>query len=152
MRRGVPLVGGLVSAIKRSFGGAHNAPHEPQAAGADASVAPAPTGSAPRAGGAREATSEQILDALRRVVDPNAGRDVVDLGMISGIVVKSGNVGFAIEVSPQDGARKEPLRQACEKAVEAVPGVLSVTAVLTAERGAGAAAPAAPAWPAPPPG
>jgi len=144
MRRGVPLVGGLVSAIKRSFGGAHNAPHGPQAAGANASVAPAPAEPAARAAGADQPTSEQILNALRRVVDPDAGRDVVDLGMISGIVVKSGNVGFAIEVSPEDGARKEPLRQACEKAVEAVPGVLSVTAVLTAERGAGVAAPAAP--------
>src|SRR3546814_12036341 len=91
-------------------------------------------------------TSEQILDALRGVIDPDTGRDVVGLGMISGLVVKSGNVGFAVEVAPEDGARKEPLRKACEAAVEAVPGVLSVTAVLTAERQPQAgAAPAPPA-------
>ncbi|MET4697862.1 ATP-binding protein involved in chromosome partitioning [Constrictibacter sp. MBR-5] len=147
MRRGLPLVGSLVSAIKRSFGGTHNAPHGPAAGGADASVAPAPAEPAARTAGADQPTSERILDALRRVIDPDAGRDVVDLGMISGIVVKNGNVHFVIEVTPEEGARKEPLRRACEQAVEAVPGVLSVTAVLTAER-AGSAASAAP--PAPP--
>jgi ATP-binding protein involved in chromosome partitioning len=83
-----------------------------------------------------EVTAEQVRGALARVVDPDHGKDVVSLGMISGIVVKSGNVGFAVEVSAQDGKRKEPLRRACEKAVNALPGVLSVTAVLTAERAA----------------
>ena len=51
-----------------------------------------------------------------------------------GIVVKGGNVGFALEVEPSEAAAKEPLRQACEQAVLALPGVTSVTAVLTAER------------------
>ena len=49
------------------------------------------------------------------------------------MVVRDGNVGFAIEVEPERGARLEPLRKAAEQAVEALPGVLSVTAVLTAE-------------------
>ncbi|MCW5751441.1 MAG: iron-sulfur cluster carrier protein ApbC [Alphaproteobacteria bacterium] len=80
----------------------------------------------------------EVLAALRRVVDPELGGDVVSLGLISGLVVKQGNVGFAIEVDPRQGARKEPLRKACEQAVEALPGVLSVTAVLTAHRPASA--------------
>jgi ATP-binding protein involved in chromosome partitioning len=75
---------------------------------------------------------EQVLDALKRVTDTDRNADVVSLGMISGLVIKDGNVGFAVEVSPNDGERKEPLRQACEKIVEALPGVTSVTAVLTA--------------------
>ncbi len=79
-------------------------------------------------------TKEAVLGALSRVVDPDKGRDVVALGMISGVVVKDRSVGFSIEVAPADGEKKEPLRQACEAAVERVPGVLSVTAVLTAER------------------
>ena len=37
--------------------------------------------------------------------------------MVSGLVIKGGNVGFALEVSPQQGAAKEPLRKACEQAV-----------------------------------
>lgn len=77
-------------------------------------------------------TAEQITDALRAVRDPERDGDVVALGMIGGIVVKDGNVGFSIEVEPERGPRLEPLRKACEEAVNALPGVLSVTAVLTA--------------------
>jgi len=63
--------------------------------------------------------------------------------MISGLAVKDGHVGFAIEVDPQRGPALEPLRKAAEKAAEDVPGVLSVTAVLTAQKGQ--TAPARPA-------
>jgi ATP-binding protein involved in chromosome partitioning len=78
-------------------------------------------------------TEKAVLDALAAVRDPDKGRDVVSLGMISGVVVRDGNVGFAIEVEPERGPRLEPLRKAAEAAVEALPGVISVTAVLTAE-------------------
>src|SRR3546814_11326483 len=54
--------------------------------------------------------------------------------MVSGLSVKTGNVGFAIEVDPRQGAAMEPLRKAAEKAVHDLPSVTSVTAVLTAER------------------
>src|SRR5205807_8343606 len=37
------------------------------------------------------------------------------------------------EVEPERGPRLDPLRKAAEQAVEALPGVVSVTAVLTAE-------------------
>jgi ATP-binding protein involved in chromosome partitioning len=41
-----------------------------------------------------------------------------------------------LEVDPTRGGALEPLRQACEQAVRAMPGVLSATAVMTAERAA----------------
>ena len=49
------------------------------------------------------------------------------------MAIRDGNVAFAIEVEPERGQRLEPLRKAAEKAVEALPDVLSVTAVLTAQ-------------------
>ena len=73
-----------------------------------------------------------ILEALKSVRDPGRDGDIVSLGMISGLVIKQGNVGFSIEVAPDRGPALEPLRKAAERAVAAVPGVLSVTAVLTA--------------------
>ncbi len=79
-----------------------------------------------------QVSEQQVLAALRAVEDPEQGRDLVALGMVSGVVVKDGNVGFTIEVDPARGPRMEPVRKAAERAVEAVPGVLSVTAVLTA--------------------
>src|SRR5204862_2140864 len=78
-------------------------------------------------------TENQILDALRAVRDPERGGDIVSLGMVSGVVIRDGNVGFAIEVEAERGPRLEPLRKAAERAIEALPDVVSVTAVLTAE-------------------
>jgi ATP-binding protein involved in chromosome partitioning len=78
-------------------------------------------------------TERQILDALARVPDPDKGNDIVSLEMVSGLVVRDGNVAFAIEVERERGPQLEPLRKAAEKAVEDLPGVLSVTAVLTAQ-------------------
>ena len=43
-------------------------------------------------------TNQQILDALKGVIDPVLKSDVVSLGMISGLMVKDGHVGFALEV------------------------------------------------------
>jgi ATP-binding protein involved in chromosome partitioning len=76
----------------------------------------------------------QVLAALRQVIDPDKGKDIVSLGMISGVQVRDGHVGFAIEVDPERGPRLEPLRKAAEKAVESLEGVLSVSAVLTAQK------------------
>ncbi len=92
-------------------------------------------------------TEEQILDALKTVVDGD--EDIVSLGMVSGLQVKDGHVAFAIEVAAERGPQLEPLRKQAEQVVHALPGVVSVTVVLTAERQAPAAggnggAPAAP--------
>jgi len=95
------------------------------------------------ASGSGAVSESQVIDALRRVTDPDRAGDIVSLGMISGMAIKDGNVSFAIEVEPARGQRLEPLRKAAEKAVFDLPGVLSVTAVLTAHRGS-AAAPRAP--------
>jgi ATP-binding protein involved in chromosome partitioning len=90
-------------------------------------------------------TEQQVLAALRRIADPDRGQDIVTLGMVGGVQVRDGHVGFAIEVDAARGAKLEPLRKAAERAVEALPGVLSVTAVLTAERAAPARQPQRPA-------
>ena len=85
-------------------------------------------------------TEQQILEVLRDVRDPANGKDIVSLNMISGLVIKDGNVGFAIEVAPERGPQLEPLRKAAEDAVHALSGVHSVTAVLTAHSSGGQAA------------
>lgn len=89
-------------------------------------------------------TEAAVREALGKVRDDERGGDLIGLGMISGLTLRDGHVLFSIEVDPQRGPALEPLRQAAEKAVAAIPGVLSVTAVLTAHRGSGPAAPAAP--------
>jgi ATP-binding protein involved in chromosome partitioning len=80
------------------------------------------------------ATKEDVLKALGAVTDPETGKNVVAAGMVQGLVLRDGNVGFAIEVPAERGRAAEPLREACERAVARVPGVLSVSAVLTAHQ------------------
>jgi ATP-binding protein involved in chromosome partitioning len=84
-----------------------------------------------------QVTEQQILDALRAVADPDTGQDVVSAGMVSGLVIKDGNVAFALEVDPQRGPKLEPLRKEAEKTVHAMDGILSVSVVLTAEAAPG---------------
>jgi len=97
------------------------------------------------------ATREDVLKALDQVIDPVSGRSVVQQDIIQGLVLRDGNVGFAVEVDPRRGRDAEPLRQACEVAVAGVPGVVSVTAVLTAhQEAAGPKRPAQPQRSAPP--
>jgi ATP-binding protein involved in chromosome partitioning len=83
-----------------------------------------------------QVTEQQIVDALKTVVDPDKQKDIVSLGMVSGLQLKDGHVAFAIEVDPERGAEMEPLRKTAEETVHALPGVLSASVVLTAERNA----------------
>jgi len=76
-----------------------------------------------------------VLRTLEKVIDADKGKDIVSLGMVSGIVVKGGHVAFAIEIDPKRAAALEPLRKHAEQLVHALPGVVTVSAVLTAEKG-----------------
>ncbi len=84
---------------------------------------------------------EQVNTCLSQIIDKNTGKDVVSAGIISGLVVKDGNVGFALEIIPEEAPQMEELRKECEEAVHGLAGVRSVTAVLTAEKAQSAQAP-----------
>jgi ATP-binding protein involved in chromosome partitioning len=84
-----------------------------------------------------------VRAALAGIVDPAKGVDLISSGQISSITVKDGAVSFVLEVDPARGGAMEPLRVAAEKAVAALPGIASVSAILTAHAEAGAAPPRA---------
>ena len=74
----------------------------------------------------------RILDALSRLNLPD-GANLVSSDMVRALTVEEGAVRFVIEApSPELAARMEPVRQAAEAAVRAMPGVAQVSAVLTA--------------------
>jgi ATP-binding protein involved in chromosome partitioning len=62
--------------------------------------------------------------------------------MVKGLALRDGHVAFSLEVEARRGPHLEPLRKAAEMAVAALPGVLSASVVLTAERGASGPGPA----------
>ena len=73
----------------------------------------------------------QVWEALGTVTLPEGG-DVSSRGLVSGLSIRGGVVSFAIEIESGEADAKEPLRDACARAVAAVPGVERVNAVLTA--------------------
>ncbi|MFN4014128.1 MAG: iron-sulfur cluster carrier protein ApbC [Reyranella sp.] len=81
-----------------------------------------------------EISESAIRKVLDTVIDPVTGRSVAALGMVSGVATRAGHVAVTLEVDPARGTALEPLRQACEQAIRAMPGVLSASAVMTAER------------------
>jgi ATP-binding protein involved in chromosome partitioning len=85
-------------------------------------------------------SEDTVRAALADIVEPDSGRDIVSLGLVGGLVVRGPNVGFTLEIQPADAERMEPVRRAAERAVRGLPGVSSVTAVLTAHRDAPPAA------------
>lgn len=81
----------------------------------------------------QELNKEAVLAALRQVKD-ESGVDIVEAGLVSSIVIRGDNVGFAISVDIDQAAEKETLRIECEKAVKSIAGVGKVTAVLTSDK------------------
>jgi ATP-binding protein involved in chromosome partitioning len=77
-------------------------------------------------------TEADIVKVLEKIRDPISGRNVVEAGLIEGVTLRGRHASFTVEVPAARGPSAEPLRKACEDAVAQIPGILSVTAVLTA--------------------
>ncbi|MGE0565725.1 MAG: Mrp/NBP35 family ATP-binding protein [Pseudolabrys sp.] len=88
------------------------------------------------------ASKEQVLAALKAVSAPD-GTALTQTKALSDIVVTDGKVFFSISVDAAAVKAWEPVRNAAEAAVKAVPGVASALVALTAERSAGPARAAA---------
>jgi ATP-binding protein involved in chromosome partitioning len=86
-------------------------------------------------------TQQQVLAALAKVNSPR-GVALTNAYVLSEIAVNDGKVFFSINVDAAEARAWEDVRAEAEKAVRAVPGVVTAMVALTAERKAGAAAPA----------
>ena len=77
--------------------------------------------------GADQNPSEQeILDALRRVKDPDLHRDIVSLDFIKDLKIDRGKVSFTIELTTPACPVKQQMEDQSRAAVAAVPGVREV--------------------------
>lgn len=79
-----------------------------------------------------QVTETEISTALKSVKIPDSDHNIVDAGLVSGLIVKDGHVQFALEIDPSRAERMEPVRKQAEQTVSNMTGILSVTAVLTA--------------------
>lgn len=78
------------------------------------------------------ATEQQVLDALRNVIDPDFGRDIVSLGFIKNLVIDGGDVSFTVELTTPACPVKERFKTQCEQYVGALEGVRSVRVTMSA--------------------
>jgi ATP-binding protein involved in chromosome partitioning len=85
--------------------------------------------------------SARVLEALKALQMPGAGRDVVSLGMVSDVFVSQGKAYFSLSVPSETANALEPLRLEAARLAATVPGIEAATVVLTADRKAAASAP-----------
>ena len=79
---------------------------------------------------------DMVLAALKAVATPS-GTDIVSAGMVKALTVDEGKVRFVLEVPGHQAQALEPVRAAAQAAAEAVAGVASVSAVMTAHSAPG---------------
>ena len=90
-----------------------------------------------------DATPESLRAALRAILDPASGRDIVAAGLVEAIEVRGGLVQAALLTDRAHAAAMEPVRRAVEALLMRQPGVTNATAVLTAHKAPAAPKPAA---------
>jgi ATP-binding protein involved in chromosome partitioning len=89
-------------------------------------------------------TAEQVLAALRPIVDPDFGKSIVDLGFVKNLIIEGARVAFDIELTTPACPVKAEFERAARERVAALPGVAEVAVKMTANtRGRGAAQPQA---------
>jgi ATP-binding protein involved in chromosome partitioning len=79
-------------------------------------------------------TQQQVSRALELVKLPASGQSLAASGRLSDIIVTDGKVMVAIAIDPTEAAAMEPVRQAAQTAVAALPGVTQALVSLTADR------------------
>ena len=90
-------------------------------------------------------TTAALRVALRAIIDPASGLDIVAAGLVEGIEVRGGLVQVALLTDRAHAAKMEPVRKAAEVLLGRQPGVVNAAVVLTAQKPAQGAAPSAPA-------
>lgn len=77
-------------------------------------------------------TRDDVLAALGQVKMPDASRDIISAGLVKALTVDGADVRFVMEIDPAKASEMEPVRAAAQAAAEAIDGVNSVSALMTA--------------------
>src|SRR5919199_3192230 len=80
-----------------------------------------------------QVTEQGVLEALRKVVDPDLHKDIVALGFIKDLKIAGGEVSFRIVLTTPACPVREQLQEQAREAVARLPGVTSVRVTMDAE-------------------
>ena len=81
---------------------------------------------------AQPVSDSAVLDALRPIIDPDFGKNIVDLGFVKNLNIDGGAVRFDIELTTPACPVKAEFEKAAREAVSALDGVHQVDVVMTA--------------------
>ncbi len=81
----------------------------------------------------KKVSEEDVLHALRQVLDPDLHRDIVSLGFVKNLKIEDSVVSFDITLTTPACPVKERLREEARRAVAHLEGVRDVRVNLTAE-------------------
>ncbi len=76
-------------------------------------------------------TEQQVLDALREIIDPDLQQDIVSLGFVRNIEIGPSSVAFEIQLTTPACPIKDRFKSDAERLVGALPGVESVQVTMT---------------------
>jgi Mrp family chromosome partitioning ATPase/DUF971 family protein len=77
---------------------------------------------------------QEVLNAMRGIIDPDLGKDIVTLGFIKDLVItEAGHVSFKVELTTPACPVKEQFRSACAEAVGELPWVEGVEVTMSAQ-------------------
>ena len=76
-------------------------------------------------------TETALLDALKTVIDPNTGKDLVSTRQLKNLKLEGGDVAFDVELGYPAKSQMPALRKALIQAARGVPGVGNVSANLS---------------------
>ncbi len=79
------------------------------------------------------ATTEQVMQALRRVIDPELGRDIVSLGMVRDVRVEGDRVSLTVVLTTPACPLTERIEAEVRAALRALPGVREVDLRMSAQ-------------------
>ncbi len=89
----------------------------------------------------QQATQAALREALRAVIDPQSGRDIVTAGLVEGVQLRGGLVQVSLLTERSRVPAMETLRRQAEAVLAGQPGVTNATVVLTAHTPGAAANP-----------
>lgn len=80
------------------------------------------------------AARDDVLAALKGVIDPVSGQDLVSAGLVRALTVEDGAVRFVLEIEAAQADAMEAARAEAEAAIRGLAGVEAVSAIMTAHK------------------
>ena len=75
-------------------------------------------------------TTTRALEALRKVMDPELGRNIVDLGMVKGLTIDDGKVSFTLALTTPTCPLRDRMSAQARAALMALDGIREVEVIL----------------------